>query len=468
MAIDWNNLFGYAQAQLGTPYVYGGTGNGGFDCSGFTSAVYASQGVQIGRDTSAQLKSGQVVGQDGNWNLDISNLQPGDLIFYGAPGASGPNAHVVMYIGNDQVIQAGGSNVNITQLFSAASSDEPFLGVRRYTQVVNGPAGGADPNAAVGSGPPGNTSAPSSSPQWDGQTLTIADIPAVDDYIRANWPSYSWLMDDPTIKSIMEHAAIQGLDASQVQAQIAQTPFWQHTSTAQKTYMQDKALNPGDYDFTVPGSKASQTAAHIAALAAQSGVQLDNKTIQNLATQALAYGLTDAQVQQNLGKMAGNANSGAVVQQLHQAAGQYLITPSDGAVQQWVKGIVGGTQTIQQFQAYLANQAAQKHPGMADQIAQGFTPYQITSTLRNEAANTLEMDPTQINMASDPTFSKILNFTPPGQSVQPGQVPQQRMMTVSEMDQYLKGLPAYATTQNARNQVASVAAAVAQKFGEIQ
>lgn len=139
------SLISDAKQWIGTPYVYGGTSRSGVDCSGFTQAVYGQMGVNIGRDTSAQFKSGQAVGQDGNWNSTVQALQPGDLIFYGQPGASGPNAHVVMYIGNGQIIQAAhtGTNVSIGQLFNSASSDEPFLGARRYMSSSATPQGGA-------------------------------------------------------------------------------------------------------------------------------------------------------------------------------------------------------------------------------------------------------------------------------------------------------------------------------------
>jgi cell wall-associated NlpC family hydrolase len=144
-----------ADSWIGTPYLYGGTGRGGVDCSGFTDEVYASLGINIGRDTQAQLQSGQMVGQDGNWNLDMQQIQPGDLIFYGQQGASGPNAHVVMYIGNGEIIQAAhsGTTVGVGSLFQSASSDEPFLGVRRY--INGGGGGGAGGAGGAGGGSSG-------------------------------------------------------------------------------------------------------------------------------------------------------------------------------------------------------------------------------------------------------------------------------------------------------------------------
>ena len=162
-AASEQQLIADAKGWLGVPYVYGGTSRSGVDCSGFTQAVYAQMGIQIGRDTADQLRSGQVVGTDGNWAADLKLLQPGDLLFYGQAGASGPNAHVVMYIGNGQVIQAPytGQNVQITPLFSSASADEPFLGVRRYL-----------PAAPM----PGGSSAPGNVTNWVDQAIALTGV----------------------------------------------------------------------------------------------------------------------------------------------------------------------------------------------------------------------------------------------------------------------------------------------------
>jgi len=89
---DASGIIAYAMKFLGTPYVYGATGPSSFDCSGFTSYVYRNVlGIDIGRDTYAQIGAGREVSQ--------SELQPGDLIF---PS----DHHVQMYIGNGQVIHA--------------------------------------------------------------------------------------------------------------------------------------------------------------------------------------------------------------------------------------------------------------------------------------------------------------------------------------------------------------------------
>ncbi|MCZ9307178.1 C40 family peptidase [Corynebacterium sp. c8Ua_181] len=79
-----------AKSQMGQPYVWGGTGNGGFDCSGLTQWAYSQAGVDLPR-TADQQAIGQQVSAD--------QLQPGDLVVW--------DGHVAMYSGNGEIVEAG-------------------------------------------------------------------------------------------------------------------------------------------------------------------------------------------------------------------------------------------------------------------------------------------------------------------------------------------------------------------------
>jgi cell wall-associated NlpC family hydrolase len=102
----------YAVAQLGKPYVWGGTGPAGYDCSGLVMKAYAAAGISLPRTTFQQVYAGSPV-------YALSQLRPGDLIF--APGSDGtPDhpGHVGMYLGGGQVIEAPetGKNIMIVSL----------------------------------------------------------------------------------------------------------------------------------------------------------------------------------------------------------------------------------------------------------------------------------------------------------------------------------------------------------------
>ncbi|GAA1748586.1 bifunctional lytic transglycosylase/C40 family peptidase [Streptomonospora arabica] len=103
-AVQW------ALRQVGKPYIWGGVGPAGFDCSGLTMKAWQNAGVDLPRVTTDQYQAGQ--------RVSLGQLQPGDLLFYdttdvGSPGP--PPSHVTMYIGDGQMINAPstGSDVRV-------------------------------------------------------------------------------------------------------------------------------------------------------------------------------------------------------------------------------------------------------------------------------------------------------------------------------------------------------------------
>ena len=95
----------YALQFVGNPYVYGGTSlTNGTDCSGFTQSVLGNFGINISRTAGAQSQGGK--------SVDLSQLEPGDLLFYSGSGDYGIG-HVSMYIGNGQVVHASSSTTGI-------------------------------------------------------------------------------------------------------------------------------------------------------------------------------------------------------------------------------------------------------------------------------------------------------------------------------------------------------------------
>ena len=89
-----------AQRQLGKPYVYGGSGPDSYDCSGLTAWAWGHAGHPLPHSAADQYY--------GTTHVSVSQLQPGDLVFYGSP----PH-HVGIYVGNGQMINALHSGTNV-------------------------------------------------------------------------------------------------------------------------------------------------------------------------------------------------------------------------------------------------------------------------------------------------------------------------------------------------------------------
>lgn len=92
-----------ALSFVGNRYVWGGTSlTNGVDCSGFTMQIMARYGVYLPHSSRAQAGHGR--------SVSTSELQPGDLIFYGSGSSI---SHVAIYIGNGQIVHASNSRDGI-------------------------------------------------------------------------------------------------------------------------------------------------------------------------------------------------------------------------------------------------------------------------------------------------------------------------------------------------------------------
>lgn len=94
----------YAKQFVGNPYVWGGTSlTKGADCSGFVLSVFKKYGVNLSHSSRAQANEGT--------KIKISDVKPGDLIFYG--NGSGTINHVAIYIGGGQIVHASSPKTGI-------------------------------------------------------------------------------------------------------------------------------------------------------------------------------------------------------------------------------------------------------------------------------------------------------------------------------------------------------------------
>lgn len=94
-------VLAFAQAAMAVPneYLWGGTSAPNYDCSGLVQSAFMAAGIQLPRDSYQQ--------EDFTQRIQPSELQPGDLIFFGTPERT---THVALYVGGDRYIHSSGKD----------------------------------------------------------------------------------------------------------------------------------------------------------------------------------------------------------------------------------------------------------------------------------------------------------------------------------------------------------------------
>ena len=124
------NIVETAKQFCGFPYVWGGTSIKGVDCSGLSKSVYFLNGYVLRRDASQQCKTGDSVDVhkfvEGDYTKEaLSELRPGDLIFFGRKAENGRRervTHVAIYMGDGMIIHSS----NIVRINSLIPGEKDY------------------------------------------------------------------------------------------------------------------------------------------------------------------------------------------------------------------------------------------------------------------------------------------------------------------------------------------------------
>ncbi|WP_395293312.1 transglycosylase family protein [Kitasatospora hibisci] len=95
----------FALSKVGQAYVYGGTGNGGWDCSGLTQAALRAAGVSVPRVAADQAAA--------STHVSLDALKPGDLLFWSNNGQDSGVYHVALYIGDGKYVEAANPSAGV-------------------------------------------------------------------------------------------------------------------------------------------------------------------------------------------------------------------------------------------------------------------------------------------------------------------------------------------------------------------
>ncbi|MET8812797.1 C40 family peptidase [Streptomyces sp. NPDC004549] len=110
-------VINFVKSQVGKAYVSGATGPSAYDCSGLVQTAFKQVGISLPRVSQDQSTAGTQV--------SLSNLQPGDILYWGSAGSA---YHVAVYVGDGMFVGAQNPSTGVAE--KPLSYDPPTGAVR--------------------------------------------------------------------------------------------------------------------------------------------------------------------------------------------------------------------------------------------------------------------------------------------------------------------------------------------------
>ena len=271
--------------------------------------------------------------------------------------------------------------------------------------------------------------------------------------------------DDESAESrvqLMDYIADNGITSmTRVKGLLQKTEWWQTTDVARRTYdvMWGEMSDPERQEFLEPTTNAltkeaqflgfdlsEEDAFSLAQTLAQNGDSEDTEAIREMIIGQLAnYEITNEFSDFSAGRDA-----------LEQLAYKYYVPQTEETAQDWAEKIYTGEATQTEYEQYLKATAVSRFPTLDKVINQmGITPDQYFSPYKYQIEQMLGR---QVDMLDE--FSDVIEYIPDaGTNARP--------MTLSEVRNFVRALPEWQQTDDAKDQARALSFSIGQTFGEV-
>lgn len=321
------------------------------------------------------------------------------------------------------------------------------------------PSGGG-PKAPPSSGSP-STGAPAVGDVSGDLDLATATDQQILDYITKNYGYLTWALEIPELKAVLINAHRNGWGELEVEAGIRATAWWKTTEPTIREYTRMQTEDPAKLQALIAERELDLQIA-----AAKAGIQIDDGRLRAMAEQAVKFGWNEQDTAKALaGEFKYNPErplEGEIGDQYFDAlalAKSYMVPISDKTAADWAMKIITGQATVGGYEAYLRNTAIGMFPDLKSYIDQGITPAQYFEPYAQTASKVLER-PITVSDLFDTNLADTFQFY----DEKTGKT---RPMTLTEFNTKLRGLPEWAETGSAKEEVASIVNFIGTTFGKV-
>lgn len=308
-----------------------------------------------------------------------------------------------------------------------------------YADITGGPAGPADTGPGVSN---------------NQQHLSLKDLAA-----RYGF-SAAFFQEAPGLEKLIHQAVKNQWDQTTFIGHLKETGWYQRHDSSQRKWI---ALQ--DDDPAEAAHQLQQRVHDLRQMATQLGLDITSQDVRAFAEKSLMNGFSSDQMQQGLaaqltytkGEDYGGL-AGTTQDQISGLAADYGVGLSGKSVASWVKNILTGNASQDNFTQHIQEMAKSAFPSLAKLIDQGQTVRSIAEPYVQQMAQTLELDPSAVNFAKDQTLRKAFSY-----QASPDADPS--LMPLWQFDNHLKNDPRWLRTDNARQSTLDATTQVLQDFG---
>jgi hypothetical protein len=204
-----------------------------------------------------------------------------------------------------------------------------------------------------------------------------------------------------------------------------------------------------------------------------SGITFNDATLRKLATDKIKFGWSATQEQNAIGSEAvaaaqlrgpqgiADLRTGVVARGLRDKAAAYAQKPSESLIDSWTQEIMTGKKTATNWEDLMRDSARTQFRSLQPALDKGQDVETALYAYKQQATRTLgsSVDTSEIDWTSD-KWNKALNY-------RDEKTGEYRQMDLWEWNRYLRSLPEWQNTDEAKDVYRNVAYSLAQGFGKM-
>lgn len=273
--------------------------------------------------------------------------------------------------------------------------------------------------------------------------------------------SYALFKAFPELDDLLQKAVNNNWSPQKFQVELRQTKWFQKHSDTWREITALQHSDPATFQERLENTKTA-----ILNMAGSVSAVLSNEGLDRLAKRALLFGMDEAQIRDVLAKHVKPSSTGTytgelagIEQDLRSTALANGVSLNDEQVQRWMRSIVRGEASQDQFVTNIRGIAASQFSLYGEQIRSGMDLVDVASPYMQSMADILEVNPASLTL-TDPTIRRALS----GARDQQGKV---NPMTISDFEDSLRRDPRYMYTKQATRTAETLATQLAKSWGRI-